>query len=96
MQEDLPLSVVRHLFCRATPDPVSAGRAVGQHFFPIRKKAKGFQQEQASIDQRLLVTTQSETSDEAAQTFEASMGRLKKLEVAAGYVELLKEVDALR
>lgn len=27
--------------------------------------------------------------------FEASMGRLKKLEVAAGYVELLKEVDAL-
>lgn len=24
------------------------------------------------------------------------MGRLKKLEVAAGYVELLKEVDALR
>jgi hypothetical protein len=44
----------------------------------------------------LLVATQSETSDEAAQTFEASMGRLKKLEVAAGYVELLKEVDALR
>ena len=30
------------------------------------------------------------------QTFETSMGRLKKLEVAAGYVELLKEVDALR
>jgi hypothetical protein len=44
----------------------------------------------------LLVATQSETSDEAAQTFEASMGRLRKLEVAAGYVELLKEVDALR
>lgn len=24
------------------------------------------------------------------------MGRLRKLEIAAGYVELLKEVDALR
>jgi hypothetical protein len=44
----------------------------------------------------LLVATQSETSDEAAQTFEASMGKLKKLEVATGYVELLREVDALR
>lgn len=66
------------------------------HDGAIRKKAHDFQQEQASIDRRLLVATQSETSDEAAQTFEASMGRLKKLEVAAGYVELLKEVDALR
>lgn len=66
------------------------------HDAAIRKKAYAFQQEQSSIDRRLLVATQSETSDEAAQTFEASMGRLKKLEVAAGYVELLKEVDALR
>ena len=66
------------------------------HDAAIRKKAQDFQQEQASIDRRLLVATQSEASDEAAQTFEASMGRLKKLEVAAGYVELLKEVDALR
>lgn len=66
------------------------------HDTAIRKKAHDFQQEQASIDRRLLVATESETSDEAAQTFEASMGRLKKLEVAAGYVELLKEVDALR
>lgn len=66
------------------------------HDAAIRRKGHEFQQEQASIDRRLLVATQSETSDEAAQTFEASMGRLKKLEVAAGYVELLKEVDALR
>jgi hypothetical protein len=54
-----------------------------------------FQKEQAGIDRRLLVATQSETSDEAAQTFAASMGSLRKLEVAAGYVELLKDVDAL-
>ena len=40
--------------------------------------------------------TQSETSDEAVETFEASMERLRKLDVAAGYVELLKEVDVLR
>lgn len=40
--------------------------------------------------------TQSETSDEAVQKFEASMARLRKLDVAAGYVELLKEVELLR
>jgi len=43
-----------------------------------------------------LVVTQSETSDDAAQKFEASMARLRKLEVAAGYVELLTEVERLR
>jgi hypothetical protein len=75
---------------------VDAKTESDNHDAAIRKKAHDFQQEQASIDRRLLVATQSETSDEAAQTFEASMGRLKKLEVAAGYVELLKEVDALR
>lgn len=66
------------------------------HTIALRQKAEGFQQEQADIDRRLLVATQSETSDDAARMFEASMERLRKLEIAAGYVELLKEVDALR
>lgn len=42
------------------------------------------------------MVTQSETSDDAAQKFEASMEKLRKLEVATGYVELLQEVDRLR
>ena len=40
--------------------------------------------------------TQSETSDDAVQRFEESMENLRKLDVAAGYIELLKEVDSLR
>jgi len=75
---------------------VQARTETDSHAAAIRQKAEGFQKEQADIDRRLLVATQSETSDEAAQTFDASMGRLRKLEVAAGYVELLKDVDALR
>lgn len=62
----------------------------------MQHKALAFQQEQEDIDRRLLVVTQSETSDEAVQKFEESMGRLRQLDVAAGYVELLKEVDALK
>ena len=59
-------------------------------------KSQAFEKEQGDIDRRLLIVTQSETSDDAVQKFEASTERLRKLDVAAGYVELLKEVDGLR
>ena len=55
-----------------------------------------FQKEQQDIDARLLSVTQSETSDDAVQKFDASMDKLRKLDVAAGYLELLQEVDTLR
>lgn len=43
-----------------------------------------------------MVVTQSETSDEALQRFESSMERLRRLDLASGYAELLKDVDVLR
>ncbi|OQO08184.1 hypothetical protein B0A48_06978 [Cryoendolithus antarcticus] len=70
-------------------------RGAEEHATLLRKKAHAFQKEQANIDIRLLVVTQSETSDEAAEKFQESTNRLGKLEVAAGYVELLGEVDKL-
>ncbi|KAK3074537.1 hypothetical protein LTR53_002957 [Teratosphaeriaceae sp. CCFEE 6253] len=66
------------------------------HARSVRTKAQAFQKEQHDIDRRLLLVTQSETSDEAVQSFEASMERLRKLDVAAGYVELLREADHLQ
>ncbi|GAB7365850.1 hypothetical protein MBLNU230_g7181t1 [Neophaeotheca triangularis] len=66
-----------------------------QHVSELQAKADAFRKEQSDIDRRLLIVTQSETSDEAVEKFEASMARLRKLDVAAGYVELLKEVEAL-
>ncbi|EME40105.1 hypothetical protein DOTSEDRAFT_91382 [Dothistroma septosporum NZE10] len=73
-----------------------ANDAAEAHAGAVRQKATGFQKAQHDIDRRLLIVTQSETSDEAAAKFEGSMARLRKLDIAAGYVELLKEVDALR
>ena len=67
-----------------------------QHDASIREKAEAFQKDQSSIDRRLLIVTQSETSDEAVEKFEESMEKLRKLDVAAGYVELLKEVEDLK
>lgn len=43
-----------------------------------------------------MIVTQSETSDDAVKRFEASMEGLRRLDIAAGYMELLKEVDDAR
>ncbi|KAK3715597.1 hypothetical protein LTR37_007085 [Vermiconidia calcicola] len=80
----------------AKRDHDSAKRKAQQHTESVRQKAQAFQNEQGDIDRRLLIVTQSETSDEAVEKFEASMEKMRKLDVAAGYVELLKEVDGLR
>ena len=59
------------------------------------QQAQAFQKQQADIDRRLLIVTQSETSDDAVHKFDASMEKLRRLEIAQGYVDLLTEVDRL-
>lgn len=80
---------------QARLDHETAGRTAQQHTTSLKRKAEAFEKEQSDIDTRLLIVTQSETSDDAVPKFEASMERLRKLEIAAGYVELLKEVARL-
>lgn len=89
-------SLLKRQLDDARRDHEDAKRKSEKHHGSLRQKAQVFQKEQGDIDRRLLIVTQSETSDDAVQKFEASMERLRKLDVAAGYVELLKEVDALR
>ncbi|KAF2024688.1 hypothetical protein EK21DRAFT_78124 [Setomelanomma holmii] len=66
------------------------------HHAQLQHKAHAFRRQQADIDQRLLVITASDTSEEAVPRFEASLDQLHRLDVASGYVALLSEVDALR
>lgn len=66
------------------------------HQKSLKSQGTEFQSQQDDIDLRLRIITQSETSDEAAEKFKASMDKLWKLDVAAGYVELLRDVDGLR
>ena len=67
-----------------------------QHATSIKQKGAAFQRDQQDLDRRLQVVTQSETSDDALQKFESSMARLRKLDMASGYAEMLQEVDTLR
>lgn len=62
----------------------------------LQQRANVFQNKQADIDRRLRIVTQSETSDDAVRKFNANMDKLRRLEVASGYMELLAEVDSLR
>ena len=62
----------------------------------LQEKTWQFNKEQEDIDRRLMIITSSETSDEAVKRFESSMDKLRRLDVANGYIELLKEVDVLR
>lgn len=80
----------------ARQDHDRAQKASQQHAESLREKGEAFLREQTEIDRRLLVVTQSETSDEALQQFEKIMEQLRRLDVASGYVEMLQEVDTLR
>ncbi|KAI9738259.1 MAG: hypothetical protein M1834_008757 [Cirrosporium novae-zelandiae] len=66
------------------------------HEQKIRQQAEDFQRQQAEIDRRLLIVTQSESSDNAVRRFRSSIEKLRRLEIARDYIELLKEIDNLR
>ncbi|KAI9804130.1 MAG: hypothetical protein M1825_001532 [Sarcosagium campestre] len=54
-----------------------------------------FQEQQKDIDRRLQIITQSDASDDAARRFQHTIDKLRRLDVATGYVNLLKHVDDL-
>lgn len=65
------------------------------HVQALMDRTASFQQDQADIDRRLQILTQSEVSDDAARIFESRMSKLRRLDAATGYVEILQEVDSL-
>jgi hypothetical protein len=66
------------------------------HREKVLHDAQDYQAVQANIDARLLAVTQSDSADDAVRSFEASMARLRNIDLTTGYVELLLEVDRLR
>lgn len=62
----------------------------------LHTRARHFKSQQNDVDRRLMIVTQSETSDDAIQKFDSSMESLRKLDVAQAYMELLTEVENLR
>lgn len=80
----------------AQKDLHDARSASTEHGSSVNTRVQKFHREQRDIDQRLLVVTNSDTSDDAVRRFEKSMDKLRRLDVTKGYVQLLKDVDSLR
>ena len=70
--------------------------SVDSHSENLHKQVHKFNVEQSSIDRRLLILTQSETSDDAVYKFDVTMAKLRQLDIAKAYVDRLAEVDHLR
>ncbi|ODH12912.1 hypothetical protein ACO22_07791 [Paracoccidioides brasiliensis] len=66
-----------------------------EHSERVRKEAEAFKKQQEDLDKRLLIVTQSDTSEKAAKAFEISMERLRRLDIAKNYMGTLREVDDL-
>ncbi|KAL9130908.1 MAG: hypothetical protein Q9217_001011 [Psora testacea] len=65
------------------------------HTQELLERAQAFQRQQSVVDRRLMIVTQSETSDDAVKKFESNMESLQRLDIAQGYMELLTEVEHL-
>ncbi|KIX07864.1 uncharacterized protein Z518_02518 [Rhinocladiella mackenziei CBS 650.93] len=61
----------------------------------LRTRVEAFQTQQADLDQRLRRLVQSEVSDDAAKKIEARMNKVRNLEIAYGYLELVQQMDSL-
>ncbi|KIW02855.1 uncharacterized protein PV09_05909 [Verruconis gallopava] len=72
-----------------------AKKASHDHRASLQAEAQRFSLTQRDIDRRVAIMTQSETSDDAVTKFEASMSKLRRLDIAEGYVRQLQEVDRL-
>lgn len=72
-----------------------SSKASKDHRADLLQHAQAFQKKQEDIDRRLLIVTQSETSDNAVPKFDSSMEQLQRLDIATGYIELLAKVDEL-
>lgn len=61
----------------------------------VQLRSDSLRQEQADINKRLITLTQSDSLEQAARAFDMSMGKLHKLEVASGYIDILQDADKL-
>ncbi|KAK5047779.1 hypothetical protein LTR84_006444 [Exophiala bonariae] len=61
----------------------------------LQQSVKEFQRQQYDLDRRLQILSQSEVSDDATKKIESRMSKVRTLEVAHGYLELVQRADNL-
>lgn len=59
------------------------------------EQTREFERQRDSIQRRLMMVTNSDTPEEATSRMQGPMEKLRRVELARSYVELLKDVDNL-
>ncbi|KAG9231031.1 RINT-1 family protein-like protein [Amylocarpus encephaloides] len=73
-----------------------AKKASANHTSKMLEQTRQFKLQQDSVQKRLMIVTQSDTPEEATKLFRGPMEKLRRIELARSYVELLKDVDEMR
>ncbi|KAI4239026.1 MAG: hypothetical protein L6R40_005612 [Gallowayella cf. fulva] len=88
-------ALLKQQLVEAEQDLAESTKASEEHSFALLQQARAFKKQQADVDRRLLIVTQSETSDDAIEKFDDDIRTLQRLDVAQAYVELLAQVEDL-
>ncbi|KAL3426342.1 rint-1 family protein [Phlyctema vagabunda] len=72
-----------------------AKKTSDDHTTDVLSQTREFEEHQASIQQRIMIVTDSNTPDQAVERLKGPMEKMRKLELAHEYVELLRVIDAL-
>jgi RAD50-interacting protein 1 len=60
------------------------------------QQAREFERQQASVQERLMIVTSSDTPEEATRRLKEPLEKLRKLELAERYVDMLENIEGLK
>ncbi|RAL61988.1 hypothetical protein DID88_002477 [Monilinia fructigena] len=72
-----------------------AKRASANHTSSMAQQTQAFDKHQEDLQIRMMMITTSQTPEEAVRRLEGPMEKLRQVELAQAYVELLKDVDEM-
>ncbi|QSZ31330.1 hypothetical protein DSL72_000893 [Monilinia vaccinii-corymbosi] len=72
-----------------------AKRASANHTSSMTQKTQAFDRQQEDLRVRMMMVVSSQTPEEAVRRLEGPMEKLRQVELAQAYVELLKDVDEM-
>jgi len=73
----------------------AAKKASASHSSLMLEQTQEFERQQNSVQKRLMIVTSSNTPEEAMKRLKGPMEKLRRVELARAYVELLKDVADL-
>jgi hypothetical protein len=60
------------------------------------QQTQEFERQQASVQKRLMIVTSSETPEEATRRLRGPLEKLRKLQLAERYIDMLEHIESLK